>query len=61
MDIEIMNNGAFGSALVRLEPGERFQSESGAMFRASSNMDIDVTTRPKGGGAGVLGGLKEGA
>jgi uncharacterized protein (TIGR00266 family) len=58
MNVEILPNGAFYSALVHLNPGDRFQSDSGAMFRASSNVDIDVTTRPKGRGAGMLGGLK---
>ncbi|MEZ6016097.1 MAG: TIGR00266 family protein [Planctomycetota bacterium] len=58
MKIDILARGAFTSALVHLQPGERFQSESSAMFRASSNIDIDVTTRPKGGAGGVLGGLK---
>ncbi len=58
MNIEILPNGAFYSALVHLEDGDSFQSDSGAMFRASSNVDIDVTTRPKGKGAGILGGLK---
>ena len=57
MEIEIMNPGAFGSALVKLEPGETFVSEAGAMFRASANVDIDVTTRSRGGG-GLLAGLK---
>lgn len=58
MDIQILPNGAFYSALVGLAPGDRFQSDSGAMYRASNNVDIDVTTRPKGKGAGILGGLK---
>lgn len=58
MNIQILPNGAFYSALVNLGPGDRFQSDSGAMFRASSNVEIDVTTRPKGKGAGILGGLK---
>ncbi len=57
MKIDILNEGAFGSALVKLDPGESFVSESGAMFRASSNMDIDVTTRSKGRG-GLLAGVK---
>ncbi len=57
MNVEILERGAFSSALVRLEPGEEFTSESGAMYRASSNVGIDVTTRSFGKG-GVLGGLK---
>ena len=57
MDIEITSKGAFCSALVKLKPGEQFVSESGAMFRASSNIDIDVTTRSLGSG-GLLAGMK---
>ena len=57
MTIEIVGSGAFASALVRLEPGEEFVSQSGAMYRASSNVDIDVTTRARGSG-GLIGGLK---
>ncbi|MCA8975506.1 MAG: TIGR00266 family protein [Planctomycetes bacterium] len=57
MNIEIQQRGAFGSALVTLEPGESFVSESGAMFRASDNIDFDVTTRSRGKG-GLLSGLK---
>jgi uncharacterized protein (TIGR00266 family) len=58
MRIDILARGAFGSALVALEPGESFVSESGAMFRASANVDIDVTTRPRGSKGGLLAGLK---
>ena len=57
MNIDIQERGAFGSALVTLQPGESFIAESGAMYRASSNVDIDVTTRTRGGG-GFLRGLK---
>lgn len=57
MKIDISTAGAFASALVQLEPGESFVSESGAMYRASSNVDIDVTTKSRGKG-GILGGLK---
>ena len=57
MRIDITSAGAFGSALVHLDAGDEFVSESGAMFRASSNVDIDVTTKSRGKG-GVLGGLK---
>jgi uncharacterized protein (TIGR00266 family) len=57
MNIDILKRGAFGSALVTLRPGENFISESGAMFRASGNIDIDVTTKSKGKG-GILAGIK---
>ena len=58
MNIEILEKGAFGSALVHLEAGETFVSESGAMYRTSANVDVDVTTRPKGSGGGILAGVK---
>jgi len=47
MEVEILGKGAFESALVHLEPGETFVSESGAMYRASTNVDIDVTTHSR--------------
>ena len=56
MNIEILGKGAFESALVHLDPGERFVSESGALYRASPNVDIDVTTR-SGGSGGLLAGM----
>jgi len=57
MEIEVLGEGAFESVLVQLAPGERFVSESGALYRASSNIDIDVTTSSRGSG-GLLGGMK---
>ena len=57
MKVEILGEGAFSSALVRLAPGEAFVSESGAMVRASANVDVDVTTRSRGKG-GILAGVK---
>jgi uncharacterized protein (TIGR00266 family) len=56
VEIRIDARGAFGSVRVDLEPGERFVSESGALFHATSNVDVDVTTRSRGRG-GILGGL----
>ena len=53
----VSSRGAYGSALVRLDAGERFTSESGAMFRASDNIDIDVTTRASGSG-GLMAGVR---
>ena len=57
MQIEILGDGAFNSCLVHLNPGETFTSESGALFRSSSNVDVDVTTRSRGQG-GIFSGLK---
>ena len=57
MQVEAAQRGAFGWALVKLEPGERFISEAGSMFRVSSNVDIDVTTRSRSAG-GLLSGIK---
>ena len=57
MQVEAVKKGAFGWALVRLEPGERFVSEAGSMFRVSSNVDIDVTTRSRSTG-GLMSGIK---
>ena len=57
MEIEILNRGAFGSALLRLGPGEAFHSEAGAFFHSMPNVDIDVTTRTRGKG-GIWAGVK---
>ncbi len=57
MEIEILGKGAFESALVHLQPGETFVSESGAMYRASTNVDIDVTTHSRSSG-GLFSGIK---
>ena len=57
MKIDILSKGAFESALVHLEQGDQFVSEAGAMYRASANVDVDVTTRSRGSG-GLLAGVK---
>ncbi|MGF1582247.1 MAG: TIGR00266 family protein [Gemmataceae bacterium] len=57
MNVEVLGKGSFASALVHLNPGEEFVSEAGAMFRASANVDIDVTTKSRGQG-GIFSGLK---
>ena len=56
MNVEILPNGAFHSAILRLAPGETAVSDAGAMFRASANVDVDVAVRSRGGG--ILSGLK---
>jgi len=57
MDFQLSTSGSFGSVLVTLEPGDQLISEAGAMFRASSNIDIDVTTRSRGS-EGLLSGIR---
>jgi uncharacterized protein (TIGR00266 family) len=57
MNIDVADTGAFSWALVTLSPDETFVSEAGALFRATSNIDIDVTTR-SGRSGGLMGGLK---
>jgi uncharacterized protein (TIGR00266 family) len=57
VNIETLDRGAFSSVLVHLDPGEQFVSESGAMYRQSSNIQVEVTTKSRGSG-GLLGGLK---
>ena len=59
MNIKIDSEGAFGSAVVELEPGEKFVSEAGAMYRTSSNVDIEVVSRKKEG-QGFFGGIAAG-
>ena len=56
MHVDLSGGGLFSRALVHLEPGEKFVSDAGAMIRASSNIDIDVTTGSRGKG-GILGGI----
>ncbi len=53
----ITGGGGFQAALVRIRPGESFMSESGSMFRASGNIDVDVTTRTRSSG-GLLSGIR---
>ena len=59
MNVKIDTEGAFGSALIILEPGEKFVSEAGAMYRASANIDIDVESRKKKD-EGMWGAFKSG-
>ena len=49
--------GSYRSVMVELEGDEQFTSEAGVMFRASDNVEIDVTTRSRGGG-GLMSGVR---
>ena len=53
----VSEEGSYRSVMVELDRGERFTSEAGAMFRASDNIEIDVTTRSRGGG-GFMSGVR---
>ncbi len=53
----VSKQGSYKSVIVELSRRERFISEAGAMFRASDNIEIDVTTRSRGSG-GFLGGVR---
>ncbi len=57
MQVTAMEKGAFGWALVKLRSGEKFISEAGSMFRVSSNIEMDVTTRSRSTG-GLLSGVR---
>lgn len=58
MEFIIQGKGLYASVLAKLQPGEKFLSEAGAMYRASSNIDIDVTTRSAGGTGGFFSAIK---
>ena len=53
----VSEEGSYRSVVVELEGDEQFTSEAGAMFRASDNVVIDVTTRSRGGG-GLMSGVR---
>jgi uncharacterized protein (TIGR00266 family) len=55
--LEVLNPGSFASVKVHLGHNERFISESGLMVRSTANIEVDVTTKPKGKG-GMFGALK---
>ncbi|TNE47588.1 MAG: TIGR00266 family protein [Deltaproteobacteria bacterium] len=57
MNLSIQGEGAFQSCRVELNSGESFVSEAGAMVQMTSSIDMDISTRSRGGG-GLMGGLK---
>lgn len=59
MEISIRDSGLFGHVDVSLDPGETFTSESGALFKMSSNTRLKTSTRQRtSGGSGILGAAK---
>ena len=57
MNIEICHSPGSAAAKIRLEGGEKFVAESGAMIAMSTNVQVEVSTRTKGKG-GILKGVK---
>ncbi|MBM3934361.1 MAG: TIGR00266 family protein [SAR202 cluster bacterium] len=57
MEFLVQDRGAFSWALVKMRPGDHLISEAGALFRVSSNINIDVTTR-SGKSGGFMAGIK---
>ena len=53
----VSQQGSYRSVMVELDRGEGFTSEAGTMFRASDNIQIDVTTRSRGVG-GFMSGVR---
>ena len=59
MDISIRDTGLFGHVDVTLNPGDTFSSEAGALFKMSSNTQLETAARQRGrGGGGILSAAK---
>ena len=59
MDISIRDTGLFGHVDVTLDPGDTFSSEAGALFKMSSNTQLETAVRQRGpDGGGILGAAK---
>lgn len=58
MQIELTSRPAGSAARVRLDHNESLTAEVGAMIACTEQVDIDTTTRSKGGGGGIMKGVK---
>lgn len=58
MDIEILTRPACSTARVRLGAGEAITAEVGAMIAMSAELQVETTSRSRGGSGGVLRGLR---
>ncbi|MFW5829820.1 MAG: TIGR00266 family protein [Planctomycetota bacterium] len=56
MEVHIANRPSAASATVRFDAGERLITESGAMIAMSDGMQVETTSRTRGGG--MMKGLK---
>ncbi len=58
MQVEITARPAASVARVRLDPGETLTAEVGAMIAMSPRIEVQTTSRARGGGGGIMKGLK---
>ncbi len=58
MQYEILARPAASAARLTLQAGESITCEVGAMIAMSSGFNVETTTRNKGGGGGIVKGLK---
>jgi uncharacterized protein (TIGR00266 family) len=58
MRIEIVNRPGSAAARVTLAAGETLTAEIGAMIAMSDGLKVETTSRSRGGGGGVLKGIK---
>lgn len=58
MKIDIVAHGAATAARVGLEAGETLTAEYDAMIAVSSNVQIETSTKTRGGSGGVIKGIK---
>ncbi len=58
VEIEIHHPGVFAGALVKLNPGEGYFSDAGAMYRMSANVNSEVTILKRQGKGGIMGAIK---
>ncbi|MDD9943613.1 MAG: TIGR00266 family protein [Myxococcales bacterium] len=58
MQIDILARPAAAAASIRLADSESITCEVGAMIAMSSGLHVETTTRNRGGGGGILKGIK---
>jgi uncharacterized protein (TIGR00266 family) len=58
MHVDLIFQPGNSAARVVLNPGEVITAEGGAMIAMSGDMGIETTTQKRGGGGGILSGLK---
>ena len=58
MNIEILARPAASAARVTLDAGETLTAEVGAMITMSTQLQVETTSKGRGGGGGILKGIR---